>query len=65
MSKEEALTPSSAADRVEQALKFLEGRWKLVILFRLFGGKVLRFSELEKAIPAISQKMLIQQLRQM
>jgi DNA-binding HxlR family transcriptional regulator len=65
MSKEEALTPSSAADRVEEALKFLEGRWKLVILFRLFGGKVLRFSELEKAIPAISQKMLIQQLRQM
>src|SRR4051812_47012047 len=65
MSKEEALTPSSAADRVEQALKFLEGRWKLVILFRLFGGKVLRFSELERAIPAISQKMLIQQLRQM
>ena len=65
MSKEEVLTPSSAADRVEQALKFLEGRWKLVILFRLFGGKVLRFSELEKAIPAISQKMLIQQLRQM
>ena len=65
MSKEEELTPSSAADRVEQALKLLEGRWKLVILFRLFGGKVLRFSELEKAIPAISQKMLIQQLRQM
>src|SRR5260370_37948228 len=59
------LTPSSAADRVEGALKFLEGRWKLVILFRLFGGKVLRFSDLERSIPAISQKMLIQQLRQM
>jgi len=55
----------AAADRVEDALKFLEGRWKLVILFRLFGGKVLRFSDLERSIPAISQKMLIQQLRQM
>jgi len=43
----------------------LEGRWKLVILFHLFGGNVLRFSDLERAIPAISQKMLIQQLRQM
>lgn len=43
----------------------LEGRWKLVILFHLFGGHVLRFSDLERAIPAISQKMLIQQLRQM
>jgi len=43
----------------------LEGRWKLVILFHLFSGKLLRFSDLERAIPAISQKMLIQQLRQM
>ena len=58
-------TPESAATGVEQALKLLEGRWKLVILFRLFGGKVQRFSALERAIPAISQKMLIQQLRQM
>jgi DNA-binding HxlR family transcriptional regulator len=58
-------TPASAADGVEQALKILEGRWKLVILFQLFGGKLLRFSELERAIPAVSQKMLIQQLRQM
>lgn len=55
----------SAADGVERALKVLEGRWKLVILFHLFGGKVLRFSELERAIPAVSQKMLTQQLRQM
>jgi|SRR4030095_1503810 DNA-binding HxlR family transcriptional regulator len=59
------LTPTSAAEGVEDALKILEGRWKLVILFHLFGGKVLRFSELERAIPAVSQKMLIQQLRQM
>lgn len=58
-------TPESAADGVGQALKLLEGRWKLVILFRLFGGKVLRFSQLERAIPGISQKMLTQQLRQM
>jgi len=63
--KVQGWTPSSAAHGVEAALKILEGRWKLVILFHLFGGKVLRFSELERAIPAISQKMLIQQLRQM
>jgi len=59
------LTPASAARGVEDALKVLEGRWKLVILFHLFGGKVLRFSDLGRVIPAISQKMLIQQLRQM
>ena len=61
----EPLTPVTAAQGVEQVLKILEGRWKLVILFHLFGGRLLRFSELERAIPAISQKMLIQQLRQM
>src|SRR5258708_19079128 len=64
-SKHERLTPVTAAQGVENALKILEGRWKLVILFHLFGGKVLRFSDLERAIPAISQKMLVQQLRRM
>lgn len=58
-------TPDAASAGVEQALRMLEGRWKLVILFHLFGGKVLRFSELERAIPGVSQKMLIQQLRQL
>src|SRR5438093_7717083 len=42
-SKPEKLTPVTAAQGVENALKILEGRWKLVILFHLFGGKVLRF----------------------
>jgi len=64
-SKGTEYTPVTAAQDVERAFKVLEGRWKLLILFHLFGGKVQRFSELERAIPAISQKMLIQQLRQM
>lgn len=64
-SKPHAYTRETAAEGVEQALKLLEGRWKLVILFHLFGGRIMRFSDLERAIPGISQKMLIQQLRQM
>ena len=64
-SKSKELTPVTAASGVENVLRILEGRWKLVILFHLFGGNVLRFSDLERAIPAVSQKMLIQQLRQM
>jgi DNA-binding HxlR family transcriptional regulator len=63
--KNREYTPVTAANGIEQAFEFLEGRWKLMILFHLFGGKVLRFSELERAISGISQKMLIQQLRQM
>jgi DNA-binding HxlR family transcriptional regulator len=58
-------TPDAAAVGVEAALQLLEGRWKLVILFHLFDGKVQRFSDLEKLIPGISQKMLAQQLRQL
>lgn len=58
-------TRETAAEGVENVLKLLEGRWKLIILFHLFGGNMMRFSDLERAIPAVSQKMLIQQLRQM
>jgi DNA-binding HxlR family transcriptional regulator len=64
-SKRPEYTATSAAQGIEQALKFIDGRWKLLILFNLFGGRVLRFSDLERAIEGISQKMLAQQLRQM
>ncbi|WP_336666002.1 winged helix-turn-helix transcriptional regulator [Enterobacter mori] len=58
-------SPESAASGVEQVLRLLEGRWKLIILFHLFDGKVQRYSDFEKLIPGISQKMLAQQLRQL
>jgi DNA-binding HxlR family transcriptional regulator len=63
--KLEDVTPDMAAVGVEAALRMLEGRWKMIIIFHLFDKKVLRFSELERAIPAVSQKMLIQQLREL
>jgi DNA-binding HxlR family transcriptional regulator len=59
------VTPDMAVSGVEEAFRMLEGRWKMVILFQLFASPVLRFSELERAIPAVSQKMLIQQLREL
>jgi len=51
------------AKRVETALSILEGKWKIVILNRLFARPIWRFSELERAVPGISQRMLSQQLR--
>src|SRR5713101_6483392 len=63
--KVKAYTPAKHAEGAEQALKVLEGRWKMIIIFHLFTRPVLRFSELERAIPAVSQKMLIQQLREL
>jgi DNA-binding HxlR family transcriptional regulator len=63
--KLEDVTPDMAASGVESAFRILEGRWKMVIIFHLFARGILRFSELEKAIPGVSQKMLIQQLREL
>ncbi len=48
---------------VQEAIAVLEGRWKLRIVAHLYGEPVLRFSELRRAIPEISKKMLVQQLR--
>lgn len=56
-------TPDSAARDANAVLQLLRGRWKLLILFHLFDGKIQRFSDLERLIDGISQKMLAQQLR--
>ena len=48
----------------ERALKVISGRWKAITLYHLFGGP-LRLSELQRLLPDVSQKMLIQQLREM
>ncbi|HSV82860.1 MAG TPA: helix-turn-helix domain-containing protein [Ramlibacter sp.] len=63
--KPDTHTPLSAAIGMESALSLLAGRWKLLILFHLFGRQVQRFSDLERSIDGVSQKMLAQQLRQM
>jgi DNA-binding HxlR family transcriptional regulator len=45
-------------------LAVIGGRWKVLILYHLFDG-VKRFSELERALPGVTQKMLTQQLREL
>lgn len=49
---------------VERALKVISGRWKPVILYYVFDGPK-RLSELKRMMPDITQKVLIQQLREM
>ncbi len=49
---------------VDNALKVIGGKWKLIILWYL-NQSTLRFNELEKSIPGITQKMLAQQLREL
>ncbi len=49
---------------VSITLNMLSGKWKLLIIKELLFGKK-RFSELKKAMPDISQKMLTKQLREL
>lgn len=48
----------------ESTAKLIGGRWKIVILWYLFQD-VKRFSELQRALNGVSQKVLTQQLRDM
>lgn len=49
---------------VDTTLDVIGGKWKLVILWHL-ANSTLRFGELEKKLPKITQKMLTQQLREL
>ena len=50
---------------VELTLQIIGGKWKPIIIYRLNIDGVLRFSEVKRAIPNITQKMLTQQLREL
>jgi DNA-binding HxlR family transcriptional regulator len=54
------------AAATSEALRVLEGKWKIVIIVQLFAAKApLRFSELERRVEGVNQKMLIQQLKEL
>jgi DNA-binding HxlR family transcriptional regulator len=46
------------------ALEIIGGKWKPLILWEL-AQRPVRFSELKRRVPGISEKMLIQQLREL
>lgn len=49
---------------VNFTLELIGGRWKTLILFNL-QKKAMRFSELKRALPGVTEKMLTQQLREL
>lgn len=50
---------------VELALRVIGGKWKPIIVWRLGSQGVLRFGELRRQMPNVTQKMLTQQLREL
>ena len=49
---------------VEAALQFIDGKWKGVILYHLL-GETLRFNEIRRRLPNVTQRMLTNQLREL
>lgn len=50
---------------ITAALDVLGGKWKVFILSHLAQHGTLRFGELQRLIPRVTQKMLTQQLREL
>lgn len=46
-------------------MEVVGGKWKLVIVDQLLMHTVMRFSELRRAMPGVTQKMLTAQLREL
>jgi DNA-binding HxlR family transcriptional regulator len=58
------MAPKQKACPTAVTLHVIGGKWKPVILW-LLSERMLRFSELKRSIPGITQRMLTQQLREL
>lgn len=59
-----AITKELPVVPAERTLKVIGGRWKVFVLYFLFEGPQ-RLSELRRQIPGVSQKVLVQSLREL
>ncbi|WP_329378177.1 winged helix-turn-helix transcriptional regulator [Streptomyces sp. NBC_01716] len=59
------MTKRSYTCGLDAAVAVMGGKWKGLILFSLGEEGALRFGELRRSVPGISERMLILQLREM
>lgn len=59
--KETKFNPLDEKCPVKASLALLGGKWSLIILYQI-NNSIIRYGELKRSIPGISEKMLIQEL---
>lgn len=57
--------PSECKCSITYTLSVVGGKWKWLILYKLFQNGVQRYGEIKKKIPSITHKMLSQQLKEL
>ncbi|MFF0275198.1 winged helix-turn-helix transcriptional regulator [Streptomyces sp. NPDC004330] len=50
---------------IDAAMDVVSGKWKVLILWELDHHGVRRFAQLRRGLPGVSEKMLVQHLREM
>ena len=63
MRKPRATNPHDPVERVEMVMGIISGKWKPAIIYALVTNGTLRFNDLRRLMPKVSQRILTQQLR--
>lgn len=58
-------SPGECNCSVAYTLSIVGGKWKWLILYKLWANEIQRYGELKRSIPHITHKMLSQQLKEL